>query len=117
MQNTGIPVASATIGFENKPMASNEYLYSWCENILGKLPKVDTQDFSPSSEPAAVQFRVDQLPALLRQLNAQGIRVEDQVVENDFGSFAWLYDPEGHRIELWEPAPYQNTLINLPEAE
>ncbi|WP_374001581.1 VOC family protein [Bdellovibrio bacteriovorus] len=92
-------------------------LYSWYENTLGVLPQTDTHRFTPSDKPSAIQFRVEKLPVLLRDLAKQGAKVEDRVVENDFGSFAWVYDPEGNRIELWEPAPYQNTLINIPEPE
>ncbi len=37
------------------------------------------------------------------QLREEGVRVDDNVVEYDFGKFGWIMDPEGNRIELWEP--------------
>ncbi len=52
-------------------------------------------------------FRVRDLDAMLEQLRAAGVAVEDgaPVVEEGVGRFAWLADPEGTRIELWEPDP------------
>lgn len=94
-----------------------QQLYSWYEKTLGVLPRTDTHGFSPSDQPTAIQFRVENLKALLHDLSRQGAQIESPVVETDFGSFAWVHDPEGNRIELWEPAPYQNTLINLPEPD
>jgi len=55
-----------------------------------------------------INFRVLDLDALLAQLRAAGVAVEDKVEESDFGRFGWLTDPEGNRVELWqvpEPRP------------
>lgn len=52
-----------------------------------------------------VNFRVTQLDALLATLRQKGIRVEDKIESDDYGRFAWIYDPEGNRVELWEPTP------------
>jgi catechol 2,3-dioxygenase-like lactoylglutathione lyase family enzyme len=49
-----------------------------------------------------INYRVENLDAVLKQLEADGIRIEDRQ-EADYGRFAWVTDPEGHRIELWEP--------------
>src|SRR5262244_3120171 len=49
-----------------------------------------------------INYRVENLDAVLKQLEADGVRVEDRQ-EADYGRFAWVTDPEGHRIELWEP--------------
>ena len=50
-----------------------------------------------------INFRVDDLDALLAQLRADGIQVDDRVDESEYGRFGWLMDPEGTRIELWQP--------------
>jgi hypothetical protein len=52
-----------------------------------------------------LNFRVRDLDAMLAQLRAAGITIDRQEAEQGVGRFAWLVDPEGNRIELWEPAP------------
>jgi predicted enzyme related to lactoylglutathione lyase len=49
-----------------------------------------------------INYRVDNLDAVLKRLEADGIKVEGRQ-DADYGRFAWVTDPEGHRIELWEP--------------
>lgn len=51
-----------------------------------------------------LNFRVDDLDALLAALREEGVEVDDRVVEEENGRFGWAMDPEGNRIELWEPA-------------
>jgi predicted enzyme related to lactoylglutathione lyase len=50
-----------------------------------------------------VNFRVDDLDALLARLRAVGVEVIDETFEADYGKFGWAVDPEGNRFELWEP--------------
>ena len=59
--------------------------------------------FSPSSAPFMINYRVDDLSAVLAELRAEGCAVEDRVDESEFGRFGWVQDPEGNRVELWEP--------------
>jgi len=63
----------------------------------------DTTHFAPSTLPYMINFRVDDLDGLLAQLRADGVTVEDKVEESEFGRFGWIMDPEGTRIELWQP--------------
>ena len=63
----------------------------------------DTTYFSPSEQGFMVNFRVRDLHAMLAQLRAKGCAVDDKVEDSDFGRFGWVIDPEGNRIELWEP--------------
>ncbi|HPF69156.1 MAG TPA: VOC family protein [Candidatus Krumholzibacteria bacterium] len=65
--------------------------------------KDDTAYFAPSTKPFMVNFRVHDLHALLAALRAEGCTVDDKVEESDFGKFGWVMDPEGNRVELWEP--------------
>lgn len=54
--------------------------------------------------PTMVNFRVRDLDAMLAQLRAVGAEVDDKVEDSDFGRFGWVTDPEGNRIELWQPS-------------
>ncbi len=59
--------------------------------------------FDPSPAPFMINYRVDDLDALLATLKSQGVEVDPNVQESEDGRFGWVMDPEGHRIELWEP--------------
>jgi predicted enzyme related to lactoylglutathione lyase len=59
--------------------------------------------FAPSQAPFMVNFRVRNVRAMLAQLREGGVQVDDRVEEYDYGNFGWVMDPEGNRIELWEP--------------
>jgi predicted enzyme related to lactoylglutathione lyase len=61
--------------------------------------------FSPSQAPFIVNYRVDDLHALLGLLRKEGCEVDDKVEESEYGKFGWVMDPEGNRVELWEPPP------------
>jgi predicted enzyme related to lactoylglutathione lyase len=51
-----------------------------------------------------VNFRVKNLKAMLEQLRAAGATVDSKVQDEGYGKFGWAMDPEGNRIELWEPS-------------
>lgn len=59
--------------------------------------------FDPSPSRFMINYRVDDLAALLAKLRAAGVKVDDKVDDYEFGRFGWAMDPEGNRIELWEP--------------
>lgn len=65
----------------------------------------DTQYFAPSTAPFMVNFRVRDLDAMLAQLRAAGVEVDAKVEDSDFGRFGWCMDPDGNRVELWQPPP------------
>lgn len=67
------------------------------------LFKADSDYFQPSTAPFMINYRVENLVALLEALRSEGVRVEDKIEEYEFGKFGWIYDPEGNKIELWEP--------------
>jgi glyoxylase I family protein len=64
--------------------------------------KEDTAYF-PEKQQFMINFRVEGLEGLLEKLKADGVRTEGSVNEHEYGKFAWVYDPEGNKIELWEP--------------
>lgn len=64
----------------------------------------DTEYF-PSGQQSMVNYRVGDLDAMLEQLRAAGVAVDDKVEDSELGRFGWATDPEGNRFELWQPPP------------
>jgi predicted enzyme related to lactoylglutathione lyase len=62
----------------------------------------DTDYFGPASTPFMINYRASNLERVLEQLRVAGISVH-KVEDHAYGRFAWITDPEGNRIELWEP--------------
>ena len=63
----------------------------------------DSTDFDPSDKPFMINDRVEDLDAVLTALRSEGITVDPKIEESEYGRFGWVMDPEGNRIELWEP--------------
>ncbi|MFH1177288.1 MAG: VOC family protein [Acidobacteriota bacterium] len=61
--------------------------------------------FDPSTAPFMVNYRVADLAAVLEALRAEGCTVDERTETSEFGKFGWVMDPEGNRVELWEPPP------------
>jgi predicted enzyme related to lactoylglutathione lyase len=100
-----------------------EALYAWYEKHLGlarlggcwmfnaedqRGPVVVSffsrgSDYFPASQPAMLNFQVDDLNALLDRLIAAGVEVDPKREQQEYGSFGWFKDPEGNRVELWQP--------------
>lgn len=63
----------------------------------------DSQWFSPSDSAFMINYRVDDLDGLIAQLRADGIELFKGPESHENGKFAWIMDPEGNKVELWEP--------------
>lgn len=63
----------------------------------------DTDYFSPSEKQFMQNFRVENLEALLEKLKQEGVTIIGDMETYDYGKFGWILDPEGNKIELWEP--------------
>lgn len=63
----------------------------------------DTKWFAPSESSFMVNYRVDDLDGLIAQLAAAGIPLVKGPEVEDNGAFAWVMDPEGNKLELWQP--------------
>jgi hypothetical protein len=80
------------------------------------LFKKDTMYFGPGAPAFMLNYRVDDLDGLIARLRTEGVEIADERHQDENGRFAWITDlrgrgrlmgqgPQGHRIELWEPAP------------
>jgi predicted enzyme related to lactoylglutathione lyase len=63
-----------------------------------------TDDAFPHAQPVMINLQVDDLDAVLDRLAAEGVTVDPKRESYDFGRFGWFSDPEGNRVELWQPA-------------
>jgi predicted enzyme related to lactoylglutathione lyase len=63
----------------------------------------DTTYFQPSEKSFMMNYRVENLKELLEALKKEGVTIVGTVEEYDYGKFGWILDPEGNKIELWEP--------------
>jgi predicted enzyme related to lactoylglutathione lyase len=59
--------------------------------------------FAPSKASFMVNYRVEDLHAVVAALKAEGCKVLDKIDESEYGKFAWVIDPEGNKVELWQP--------------
>jgi predicted enzyme related to lactoylglutathione lyase len=97
------------LGIQREPHGHGAMMH-WRENenperrgaTVWALFEKRTPYFEPSRAPFMLNYRVDDLEALLEALRAEGVTI-DKHEDSDYGRFAWIMDPEGNKIELWEP--------------
>ena len=63
----------------------------------------DAEQFAPSDAAFMVNYRVEDLHAVVAALRAEGCNVLDKIDDSEYGTFAWVIDPEGNKVELWQP--------------
>lgn len=63
--------------------------------------------FAPSNASFMVNYRVEDLYALVEVLKQEGCNVLEKIDDSEFGKFAWVIDPEGNKVELWQPPAAQ----------
>jgi catechol 2,3-dioxygenase-like lactoylglutathione lyase family enzyme len=68
----------------------------------------DSKWFSPSDSAFMINYRVDDLVELLAQLRAGGVEVVGGPESHENGKFAWIMDPDGNKVELWEPMTWDD---------
>ena len=85
--------------------------FSWTDDT-GNPPKgttawsigpADGKAFAPSTSSFMVNYRVDDLASLLQALREEGCDVLDAMSDSEYGKFGWVMDPEGNKVELWQP--------------
>jgi len=65
--------------------------------------KEDTDYFKPSPKEFMINYRVSDLEKLIEVLKEEGVEVVGEIERYDYGKFGWIMDPDGQKIELWEP--------------
>jgi len=96
-KHLGIPVDAYGCSFKWKDHDDNECITQWSPF------KEDTNYFEPSEKQFMQNFRVENLLELIDVLKKEGVTVVGEVQEFEYGKFGWILDPEGNKIELWEP--------------
>jgi predicted enzyme related to lactoylglutathione lyase len=71
------------------------------------ITKAGGDQFAPSKSDFMVNYRVADLAALLKALREEGCKVLDKTDDSEYGKFGWVMDPEGNKVELWQPPPGQ----------
>jgi len=106
-EHLGIGLAPAG----KSPTAMQYHVFDWGgkdaqgaegSTVFSIFPET-TKYFDPTTAPYMINFRVANLDRLLTQLKAEGVTVEPKMEDESNGKFAWCIDPDGRRIELWEP--------------
>ena len=59
--------------------------------------------FDPSKSPFMINYIVDDLDAFLKKCAAEKVKIDPKRQDASYGRFAWIYDPDGNKIELWQP--------------
>lgn len=94
-KHLGIPaMGDGTLAFDGPETAGM--------TVFSPFP-ADTKYFGDGTQQVMLNFRVDDLDALLAQLTEGEVRIDPKRQDESYGRFAWIWDPEGNRIELWQP--------------
>ena len=86
-----------TFHWRNDPKKPEEQYTVWSPF------KAQTEYFDPSDKEFMINFRVDDLGSFVSLLKSRGIELIGGIDEEPYGRFAWIMDPEGTKVELWEP--------------
>lgn len=65
--------------------------------------KKESPYFEPGQKPFMINYRVENLEELLKVLKDEGVEIVGEMQVYEYGKFGWIMDPEGNKIELWEP--------------
>ena len=96
------------LGFPTTPYGTS---FEWRENDDSDKKGVTqwnafaetTKYFEPSAKEFMINYRVENLETLVAQLKIEGVTIVDDIEDSDYGKFVHILDPEGNKIELWEP--------------
>jgi predicted enzyme related to lactoylglutathione lyase len=93
----GKPNTGAMFPWRSTDDAASEEITVW------SIFPASTKYFDPGKAPFMMNYIVEDLDTLLAELRAQGVAVDERVERHEYGNFGWIMDPDGNRIELWEP--------------
>ncbi len=97
-EQLGVPLKDGCVDFTSGRVDSPEPTGRTVWSIF----PANTDYFAPSTAPFMINYRVTSMERMLEQLRRNGVKIE-KTEDHDYGRFAWIMDPEGNRIELWEP--------------
>lgn len=112
-KSTGDPRALAAWYRDNLGLALEDWggaVLKWPDDArpdggatVWHVAKPDTEWFAPSASAFMINYRVDDLDGLLAKLRGNGVEVAGEMEDHDNGRFAWVLDPDGNKVELWQP--------------
>ena len=70
---------------------------------IWSIGAADGSHFAPSTSSFMVNYRVEDLASLLQALRREGCNVLEKTDDSEYGKFGWVIDPEGNKVELWQP--------------
>ncbi|MEO8937470.1 MAG: VOC family protein [Burkholderiaceae bacterium] len=71
------------------------------------ISSTESDQFAPGKASFMVNYRVEDLYLLVDLLKEEGCNVLERIDDSEYGKFAWVIDPEGNKVELWQPPPGQ----------
>jgi predicted enzyme related to lactoylglutathione lyase len=92
-----------------KPDDEGYIYFNWSDleapgyTLWGPFP-ANTKYFEPSIKQSMINFVVSEIEDFVAELREKGVDVADKIEQTEEGKFTWLMDPEGNRVELWEPS-------------
>jgi catechol 2,3-dioxygenase-like lactoylglutathione lyase family enzyme len=99
-KHLGLPIADwGGVSFDGREAGPGERQ----THTIWSVFSGDTRYFEPSTSPFMINYRVDDLDAILAALRAEGCELDARIEESEFGRFGWVMDPDGNKLELWEP--------------
>jgi catechol 2,3-dioxygenase-like lactoylglutathione lyase family enzyme len=93
----------AVLGFDVKAWNGAKFPHPDRGSTVWSVFPADTTHFEPSTAPFMVNYIVDDLDGVLARAEAEGVKVLDRSGDDGFGRFGWIMDPDGIKLELWEP--------------
>ena len=100
---------SGTTGKPKGALITHENLLTSARSLAAvwRLGAADGQHFAPSQSTFMVNYRVEDLAAVLQSLRDEGCNVLEKTDDSEYGKFGWVMDPESNKVELWQPPPGQ----------
>jgi predicted enzyme related to lactoylglutathione lyase len=77
--------------------------FSWADDGGNPVKGTTVWSVGASVAPFMINYRVEDLAGLLQALRSEGCNVLDKTDDSEYGKFGWVMDPEGNRVELWQP--------------
>ena len=98
-KNLGMEVSPWGTKFESRNIDRPEEI----NTLAWSLFKKDSDYFAPSKKDFMINYQVQHIEELVKKLKGNGVVVLDEIADSDYGKFVHIMDPEGNKVELWEP--------------